>query len=344
MKFTLEPFVHKKAEEEKLLEYGFKKEGDFYVYSFLMKKDFKVIWKVKDGFLFSMDAVDTVTEEPYVLLDTELACGKFISSLRTEYLQKAGEVISACFSPCYCSSLQAERILDEIHRKYGILPSFPFKGKDRMFPVLTHEDGTWFSLIMEVSKDTLYPSSKEKEIMNLKAEKEKIPVLLKRDGIYPAYHMNKSHWISLSLDERLSDDEIMSLVDDSYLLTKKDQPSSEWVYPSNPKTYPLEEELDKYGKILWQKNKSTKKGDIVYLYSGLPDGCLLYKTMVSKDDCGFDTEYGKETMELTLLEKYDKSFLPFAKLKTMSLTSIRGPRRIPKELSDYLKNRVVEFQ
>ena len=64
MKFTLEPFVHKKAEEEKLLEYGFKKDGDFYVYSFLMKKDFKVIWKVKDGFLLSVDAVDTVTEEP----------------------------------------------------------------------------------------------------------------------------------------------------------------------------------------------------------------------------------------------------------------------------------------
>lgn len=337
MKFTMEPFVHKRAEERKMSEYGFRREGEFYVYSFSLKKDFLVTLKVKDGFVCSVDVMDTFSDEPYLLLDTETACGGFISSLRNEYLEKTEDILSSCFSPCYCSSPQANRMLDEINHRYHIRPSFPFKGKDHDFPILTHEDGTWFALIMEVSKDTLYSTSTEKEIMNVKVSSESIPSLIEKDGIYPAYHMNKTHWISISMDDRLSDDEIMSLVDESYLLTKKNQISSEWVYPSNPKAYPLEDELDRYGKILWQKNKSTRKGDIVYLYSGLPDGCLLYKTIVTKDDCGYLEDYGKESMEIMLLEKYDKSFLPFSKLKSLSLTSIRGPRRIPKELSDYLK-------
>ena len=41
------------------------------------------------------------------------------------------------------------------------------------------------------------------------------------DGIYPAYHMNHKSWISLALDDTLSDSLIMELVSKSYNLTRK---------------------------------------------------------------------------------------------------------------------------
>ena len=43
--------------------------------------------------------------------------------------------------------------------------------------------------------------------------------LLTQPGFVPAYHMNKTHWISVILDGSLSDAEILPLIDDSYALT-----------------------------------------------------------------------------------------------------------------------------
>lgn len=37
-----------------------------------------------------------------------------------------------------------------------------------------------------------------------------------KKGIYPEYHLNKKSWVSIILDDTLTDDEIMSLIDMSY--------------------------------------------------------------------------------------------------------------------------------
>lgn len=52
-------------------------------------------------------------------------------------------------------------------------------------------------------------------VMNLKTEEQ-----YDIDGIYPAFHMNHKHWISLILDDTLSDSLIMELVSKSYNLTE----------------------------------------------------------------------------------------------------------------------------
>lgn len=38
------------------------------------------------------------------------------------------------------------------------------------------------------------------EIVNLKCEPDLIPNLIRESGIYPAYHMNKKHWISVDIE------------------------------------------------------------------------------------------------------------------------------------------------
>ena len=43
------------------------------------------------------------------------------------------------------------------------------------------------------------------EVMNLKADPDLIPRLVQADGICPAWHMNKKHWISVLLDDTLED-------------------------------------------------------------------------------------------------------------------------------------------
>lgn len=39
-------------------------------------------------------------------------------------------------------------------------------------------------------------------------------------AVVPAYHMNKTHWVSVILDGSMTDEEIMQLIQDSYRLTQ----------------------------------------------------------------------------------------------------------------------------
>ena len=59
------------------------------------------------------------------------------------------------------------------------------------------------------------------EIINLKIDKDKIQKLLLKNGYYPAWHMNKKLWISISLDETLQDKDIIKHIEESYAYTIK---------------------------------------------------------------------------------------------------------------------------
>lgn len=50
------------------------------------------------------------------------------------------------------------------------------------------------------------------EVMNLKADPQRIRSLTNRSGIFPAWHMNRTHWISVILDDILTDEQVMELI------------------------------------------------------------------------------------------------------------------------------------
>ena len=61
----------------------------------------------------------------------------------------------------------------------------------------------------------------EVEVLNLKSDPEDSLVLFELyDRIIPAYHMNKTHWISVILDGELPKKVVCSLIDKSFYLTK----------------------------------------------------------------------------------------------------------------------------
>ncbi|SFH69901.1 YjbR protein [Pisciglobus halotolerans] len=73
---------------------------------------------------------------------------------------------------------------------------------------------------MNVSSDKIgLNDNQEIDILNLKTREELIGPLRKKEGIYQAYHMNKSKWVSVNLNEMKSVDSIKELIDESYELT-----------------------------------------------------------------------------------------------------------------------------
>ena len=57
------------------------------------------------------------------------------------------------------------------------------------------------------------------DIVNLKCEYVLISSLLGQKGFFPAYHMNKAHWITALLDESVEDAELKWLLQISRDLT-----------------------------------------------------------------------------------------------------------------------------
>lgn len=74
---------------------------------------------------------------------------------------------------------------------------------------------------MNILKEKIEKGTYEVEIIDVKLNPKKIQALLPKKGFYEAYHMNKKTWITILLDDTLSDEEIMSYVQESYDLTKK---------------------------------------------------------------------------------------------------------------------------
>ena len=82
-------------------------------------------------------------------------------------------------------------------------------------------DRKWFALVMQITRDNLGFSEKDPiDVVNLKCDPLMIGSMRKEKGIYPAYHMNKTHWLTVVFSEA-EDALIKMLLDQSYDLTAK---------------------------------------------------------------------------------------------------------------------------
>ena len=89
------------------------------------------------------------------------------------------------------------------------------------YAVLRHPDGKkWFGIVMNVPGTRLgLESAEEVDVLEVKIRPEYIGSLRQKEGILPAYHMNKTHWISVLLAGPLSPKEIYDLLAESHALT-----------------------------------------------------------------------------------------------------------------------------
>ena len=59
------------------------------------------------------------------------------------------------------------------------------------------------------------------EVVNVKADGGEIQEILSAKRYYPAFHMNKKCWVSIILDDALSDEEIRGRIADSHERVKE---------------------------------------------------------------------------------------------------------------------------
>lgn len=120
-------------------------------------------------------------------------------------------------------------VVQFIHNNFtNITQDYPWEDTPT-YSVFRHTDNKkWFALLMEINYTTLHLNQPGKTyILNLKSDPDLIDELTRQPGFLPAYHMNKTHWITVLLDGSADPAQIQSLISLSYQLTaKKYRPSS----------------------------------------------------------------------------------------------------------------------
>ncbi|MBQ9746585.1 MAG: MmcQ/YjbR family DNA-binding protein [Clostridia bacterium] len=118
---------------------------------------------------------------------------------------------------------EREKIADFALTLPGAVLDMPFED-DFETTVFRHgEGGKWFGLLMRVEKSRVGLAGEGKaDVLNLKCDPDEAFIVRELyEGIIPAYHMNKRHWISVILEGGVPLDFTERLIEKSYALTEK---------------------------------------------------------------------------------------------------------------------------
>ena len=113
-----------------------------------------------------------------------------------------------------------QTFLDYCRNAYGTAADYPFD-EDFETAVLRHSGNRkWYAIVMRVSRRKFgFDCDEVIDVVNVKLPLEMFGSFGPAEGVYPAYHMNKLHWISLLLPD-IADDLTEFLVNASFEATK----------------------------------------------------------------------------------------------------------------------------
>ena len=233
---------------------------------------------------------------------------------------------------------QSNRICKYIQDKYNSNPEFLWA----KFPgyAIFRKTSKWFALIGNVTINKVNKksnSNEEIEIINVKVDEGKINDLISLEGYYEAYHMNKKNWITIILDDTLSDDVIIKLIDESYSLVNN---PAIWIVPANPKYYDIVNEFKHNDEIIWKQSSNIEVDDIIYIYVAEPYSKVLYKCKATEVNIPYSYQDKNvrmdHVMKIKLLKDLTDKDYNFSYLNKLGIKSVRGPRKINKDISSKL--------
>ena len=167
--------------------------------------------------ILTVHLYDSATGEKYALFDMQNVHGAFVASLRKEVQTIIDEIRENCFE----SKDLKDDYIAWIKTQFGAEPDFPWPDTPD-YCVFRCPNKKWFALIMKIKYRQIGLSGNEEVwVVNMKAEQDAIPTLIDRKSIFPAWHMNKKHWITVLLTAATDFEKLCELTQKSYELVCK---------------------------------------------------------------------------------------------------------------------------
>ena len=206
--------------QEKAHAYGFVENRGVWTYSCqILQGDFVMTVSITADNV-SFQVFDQETADLYPQVHMESMRGSFVGNVREACLEILYQIREACFEVQDFICPQTKRIMTQVQEKYGNQLEYLWE-KSPDTAVLRHEGNQkWYAVLMKISWDKL-DKGKEGFVEAVNLKHDCVTDLLTQRGIYPAFHMNKRYWISLVLDDSLTDDQVLALLKRSWELTSK---------------------------------------------------------------------------------------------------------------------------
>ena len=106
--------------------------------------------------------------------------------------------------------------------QYGTDPEYLWRSAPNDC-VLRHGDNRkWYGIIMDIPRNKPgLPGEEIVDVLDVKVDPLLTGSLPDGKGIFPGYHMQKGHWITLLLDGTVAENQIHTLLDMSFELTSQ---------------------------------------------------------------------------------------------------------------------------
>ncbi len=321
-----------------LKSYGFIKRENGYQYKTSLIPGFDIVVFISDDARVQGKIWDIALNEEYVNYRIESQNGAFVSEIRDAFVALLKDIRTHCFTEMPFVSNQANRITQLIFDAYGARPEFLWK-RDPLSGVFRHpKNKKWFGIIQHIKADKLRNQAQGYiDVLNVKLD-EQCALKILEPGFYPAYHMNKKSWVSVCLDDTLTDSQVMDVVRQSYSINS---PDPYWLVPANAKYYDMIHIFDDQDTTLWKQSVPMFEHDIVFLYVSSPYSSIFYECEVIETNLDYvfqdENIHMQKAMRLRLKKRYDIGKFTLEYLKKYGIKSVRGPRHVPKDLIKVLE-------
>ena len=156
--------------------------------------------------------------ERYAIFDMPGASGPFVSAMRDEVRRIVDDVSGRCIG----NADIREKNASYVEKAFSCRADYPWADTPD-YCVFRCGNGKWFALVMRITLRQLgLEGDGNISVVNLKADAEKISAgLVDGKSVFPAYHMNKKHWVTVLLSSATDFDFLCRLTEQSYGLVSK---------------------------------------------------------------------------------------------------------------------------
>lgn len=170
------------------------------------------------GKSFEVNVFDADTDEEYLPFNVLDNITGFVTGIR----EQVEDLVQEIKEKCLLNSNMKLRLMEYCERKFGTEPEAPWEDSPDAYTFKTAKRNKWYALFMTIPYKSLGLVAKGAlDVVNIKLPPEKVLDLIDRVHFYPAYHMNKKHWITIVLDKEVDEPLVQQLLEESYGLVKK---------------------------------------------------------------------------------------------------------------------------
>ena len=218
-----DPFQNRKPDFEKLRACGFKENAEgFSFQTELVGGEFLLTVRITRAGEVQTELVEKEFGEPYTLHLVEDAAGSFVAKVREEYSRALAAIAEHCFEPNVFSCGQTNELIAHVREKYGTEPEYLWKQYPDTAVFRRGDNEKWYGIVMTVARKKIGLEGDGKvEILDIRCDPAVLPLVVDGRRIFPGWHMNKKHWITVPLDGTMPFGEVCELIEESWHLAGK---------------------------------------------------------------------------------------------------------------------------